>query len=668
MDHQTPRQQDHSIQSPPRCGARIGGGRGEGSAGEAVDAFAAIASAPVDAAAAAAADPAMAATASAAANVAAFASASTASALLTDASAVGIAATTPPIAAAAAAPNVAANSAGNRDRSRDLYCSAVFALLEMSRSKGAHGVPHMEHTYNATEIGGDGSNVETTRRDEEGHEEQHKGTGDDVAKKYLAACEDGQHCCHNHHRRPSRSRSMSPSRGEKMDERQRSAVNSRGASSLVPRASGNVVWASAARASAADAGMNVRLAPAVGKAPIFTAGASAADDDRDPSKCASPQDDGDRGIAPSAAGARQRLAGVPQQVIRNDLGLFFDKASCSDFEHARSGGVIPAEVPTASGTALAFHQSADANTMKAGALRGKLAQYPSDDTTMTTNDAATITPAPTGNATATATATAMATATKTIKIVVRRRLGNATSLTRLYVPMDMASTFMPPLPSLGVCGEEKKKVRNSQRGGDGRAGGRITGKGAGGSGSKAAAGSSLSTMTVSFAVTAGPLPVGTGSGAPVVDSGSSGPVFSSAPVFGNDSSGPGVDNDSSGPVANNSSRFPADNDADLEQPTERGDEKLATSTKLYYVEYERRHFGDQVHHRLTKGWQAVCLALKARVGDTLEMTMNRSRGDQDIKGNHRRLGYKDGGVDLGDDDDAGPAAGGSSTIFVRVLN
>ena len=330
--------------------------------------------------------------------------------------------------------------------------------------------------------------------------------------------------------------------------------------------------------------------------------------------------------------------------------------------------------------------------------------------------------------------------TKNIKVVVKRRLGNTTSLNRLYVPMDMASTFMPPLPSLRVCGKGKEGARNDQRGGEGQPGGRFAGKGAGGAGSKAAAASNFSRMTVTFAVMAeaGPLRVGTGSGAPVVNSDSGGPAFAydtnsgrafsndtnsghafsndtnSVPAFANDAnsgpafannansghvanniyigpafannanSGPAFANDAgpafannansghvanniySGPVANNTSSGPAEDDADLEQPTE-GGEKLATSATYYDVEYERRHFGDQVHHRLTKGWQALCLALKADVGDTLEMTRYCSSGDFDHKGDHCRQRNEEGGVDLGDDDPR-PAAGSSSTIIVRVVN
>ena len=155
MDHQTPRQQGRSIQSPPRFGASIHGGRGEGSACRAADTFTAVASAQTDAAAAAvgstaaagpsaaaavstaaapaATDPAMAATARADANVDVTASAPAASALLTGAAAVGIAATTPTD-AATTAPDVAATSAGDRDPIQDLY-SAAFTLRELSRSQ-----------------------------------------------------------------------------------------------------------------------------------------------------------------------------------------------------------------------------------------------------------------------------------------------------------------------------------------------------------------------------------------------------------------------------------------------------------------------------------------------------------------------------------------------------
>ena len=249
---------------------------------------------------------------------------------------------------------------------------------------------------------------------------------------------------------------MSPSRGEKIDGRQRGAVNSRGASSLVARASRNVVRSSAARASAADAARNDCHAPAVDNAPIVAAGASsAAGDDRDLRKCASPQDGG---IGPSATGARECLAGVPQQAIRRDLGSIFDKNGGTDFEHARSEGAIFADIATASGAAPAFRRSPGKNTMKAGALPGSLDRYPSDYKTMATFDAATITP------TENAITTAMA--TKNFKIVVKRQLSNATSLKRLYVPVDMASTFMPPLPSLRFCKKGIKEVRNGQRGGD----------------------------------------------------------------------------------------------------------------------------------------------------------------------------------------------------------
>ena len=491
---------------------------------------------------------------------------------------------------------------------------------------------------------------------------------------------------------------MSPSRGEKLDGRQRGAVNSRRASSLVACASGNVVRTFAARASAADAAINDCHAPAVDTAPIVAAGSSAADGDRalrkcPHGKCASPQDEGDRGIGPLATGARERLAVFPQQAIRRDLGSIFHKTGGTDSEHAHCDGAIPADVATTSGAAPALRQSAGKNTMKAGA-------------------------------------------TKNIKVVVRRRLGNTTSLNRLYVPMDMASTFMPPLPSLHVCGKGKKEARpkrSDQRGGDGQPGGRFAGEGAGGAGSKAAAASNFYRRTVTFAVMAeaGPLRVGTGSGAPVVDNDSSGPAFTndtnSVPVFSNDTnsgpafasdtnSGPAFANNANsgpafanninsdpvakntnsvpafandtisgpasannansghvansinnGPVANNRSSDPADDDADLEQPTEGGEEKLATSATYYDVEYERRHFGDQVHHRLTKGWHTLCLVLEAGVGDTLEMTRYRSRGDQDLEDDYHRQNTEETGVDHGDED-AGPAAGSSSVIFVRVVN
>ena len=88
---------------------------------------------------------------------------------------------------------------------------------------------------------------------------------------------------------------------------------------------------------------------------------------------------------------------------------------------------------------------------------------------------------------------------------------------------------------------------------------------------------------------------------------------------------------------------------------------------LYDVEYVRRHFGDQVHHRLTKGWHTLCLVLEAGVGDTLEMTRYRSRGDQDLEDDYHRQNTEETGVDHGDED-AGPAAGSSSVIFVRVVN
>jgi len=69
---------------------------------------------------------------------------------------------------------------------------------------------------------------------------------------------------------------------------------------------------------------------------------------------------------------------------------------------------------------------------------------------------------------------------------------------------------------------------------------------------------------------------------------------------------------------------------------------------LYDVEYVRRHFGDQVHHRLTKGWHTLCLVLQAGVGDTLEMTRYYdSRGDQDLGDDHHRQNHEETGVDHG---------------------
>ena len=161
------------------------------------------------------------------------------------------------------------------------------------------------------------------------------------------------------------------------------------------------------------------------------------------------------------------------------------------------------------------------------------------------------------------------------KMVIRRRLGNATALKRLYVPLDSASSFMPPLQSWSVDAELREDKKRRKKGEREEEISRTRGAGtAGASAGPKETASRVSRTTVTFAF----IPW----------------------------------NPSSGDTDRSSS------DVGGGIPKMSNSEGFATTT--LDVEYERRHFGDQVHHCLTKGWKALSLMLGARVGDTLEMS------------------------------------------------
>ena len=180
------------------------------------------------------------------------------------------------------------------------------------------------------------------------------------------------------------------------------------------------------------------------------------------------------------------------------------------------------------------------------------------------------------------------------KMVIRRRLSNATALRRLYVPLDVACAFMPPLPSPHFGAESKGSGPTAAA----AASAICAPSGAGSAGSSKAAGaaaSSISRTTVLFAVEAEDSRAGPSAG---ISSGGGGMDDSGDPTGG-------VQGGDALPEVS-----PSDKQAAA---------ATTETTTTHEVEYERRHFGDQVHHRLTKGWYTVCSMLGARVGDTLEM-------------------------------------------------
>jgi len=185
---------------------------------------------------------------------------------------------------------------------------------------------------------------------------------------------------------------MSPSRGEKIDRRQRGAVNSRGASSLVARASRNVFRTSAARVSAADAATSNCRGPAVENAPIVAAGATSA-----------------AMIIPTLASAplhrtRATEALVPRQQEReNALQSSLSKRSA---ETSAAYSTKPA-VRTLITPALMVPFLPCRNDKRRCAGPPTICGKKHDESR----------------------------ATKNIKVVVRRWLGNKTSLSHLYVPM-----------------------------------------------------------------------------------------------------------------------------------------------------------------------------------------------------------------------------------------
>ena len=322
--------------------------------------------------------------------------------------------------------------------------------------------------------------------------------------------------------------------------------------------------------------------------------------------------------------------GAPTSDAGSPAGAEGDPAKNTDAEVHTGDGVIMLSVDDPRSQGFGFMASANAPTSKsapafphravssdARARRGSPTSHPRGD----------------GMAT-----TATATATESAKeiLVMRRRLSNGTALKRLYVPLNLASAFMPPLSPFRANAKrrrvgDKGGAEDEEVGGDGEesAGACGSGPAAGASAAAddddddaAAAADSKSNaasaarMTLTFvAVSAdfGCLPRGAGSGVS-------------------------------------------------------GEEELMTT---HEVEYERRQFGDQVHHRLTKGWHAMCLSLRASVGDTIEMSRSRNGHERNS------LRVEDGGsegIDGGGGADsdgplgAAPASGKPfSPIYIRIV-
>jgi len=160
------------------------------------------------------------------------------------------------------------------------------------------------------------------------------------------------------------------------------------------------------------------------------------------------------------------------------------------------------------------------------------------------------------------TATAIATAKKLM--IIRRRLGSGTAMKHLYVPLDVASTFISHLqPARNADrtirgGESVHAVEEQERVASGVTGdaGDVASALAFAAAGLGAAASDASWATLAF-VMAAPKPASFESGS-------------------------------------------------------------ACSERVrmtHEVEYERHHFKGQVHRRLTKGWHGLCLKLGARVAN-----------------------------------------------------
>ena len=230
-------------------------------------------------------------------------------------------------------------------------------------------------------------------------------------------------------------------------------------------------------------------------------------------------------------------------------------------------------------------------------------------------------------------------------MVVRRRLGKGTALKRLYVPLDLASTFMPPLPPF--CDNEK----SAREGDKGREEEEEAGDGEGSGG--ACGGAAAAAATAADAGVAAP--TGTAAGA----------------AAGSNAANSSISINS---AASGSSRMILTFVAVASECQRRfsGCLDIEPSCSEYVmttheVEYERRHFGNQVHYRLTKGWRSLCLILGASVGDILEMRRCHEGSD---RGNFRgEDGESEGIKDRCDAKKNGSASGESSSpIFVRIVN
>jgi len=336
---------------------------------------------------------------------------------------------------------------------------------------------------------------------------------------------------------------------------------------------------------------------------------------------------GSRSLSPSnrneAGGAQRSVAGTSDSLRFVALpGSSMHAGSGMVFESAGSDAATAN--PSASGAAPAFQSRRDwnATTSRAENDLHRLTQGPRGDGTPATR--------PRANTKTTGASNKRPATAMPKKTVIRRRLGNGTALKRLYMPLELAAAFMPPLAS-PFAGKERQGV-----GGRKGKGGKEGGGGRGGAAAAAAAAcagsndatSFVSRMTMTFVVVL---------------------------------------------------REPAHLDGDVNGGGDAGYPALNTTT--HEVEYERRHFGEQVHHRLTRGWPAVCSVLGARVGDVLEMSRRRNieNAFDEEAGESDGAGEENGSADAAavaaaadddDDDDnaAGAEAGTSTKIFVRIVN
>ncbi len=162
-----------------------------------------------------------------------------------------------------------------------------------------------------------------------------------------------------------------------------------------------------------------------------------------------------------------------------------------------------------------------------------------------------------------------ATATAKKKMIIRRRLGSGTATKHLYVPLDVASTFIShfqPVQNAEITirgGESEHAVEEQEREASGVIGdaGDVASASAFAAAGLGAAASDASRVTLTFLM-AVPKPASLESGSACSE----------------------------------------------------------RVTKTHEVEYERRQFEGEVHRRLTKGWHGLCLKLGARLGDAQEMS------------------------------------------------